>query len=155
VRRALPALLALLVATPAYTSEVRMGLASATGPGWVSYAAQSFKGQKQLATVRADGGIRAKATGTLFTQVARLSTGQSPSSITSKTSTEKTYSTTGLAVGDFILVQAPSNLTAGLSLAGVRCSGAAANQWFARYLNTTGGTLSSVPSGTYLVTYWR
>lgn len=96
-------------------------------------------------------GLKVGAAGTVLTQVRRFSQTITPASVGAAVAAEQTFTVTGLAVGDTVIVNpaATGNATA---VAGARVS--AANTLAIQFVNPTAGAL--VPgAGTYTIIAFR
>lgn len=96
-------------------------------------------------------GMKVGASGTPLTQVRRFSQTITPASVGAAVAAEQTFTVTGLAVGDSVIVNpaATGNATA---VAGARVS--AANTLAIQFVNPTAGALTP-GAGTYTILAFR
>jgi hypothetical protein len=85
--------------------------------------------------------------GSNLTKFARYRQTITPTSVSANTSSEQSFTVTGLSTSDIVYINPPSNVT-GLGITGVRVS--SANTIAITFSNSTGGALTP-PSGTYSI----
>ncbi len=146
------------------TLKAQMLWDSATGaalldvPGGLTVRDTVNGGGSNAATLSATGNLALLGTlsttqatigsGTAVTKVSLYTPSLTPTAVTADTSAEQTFTVTGLATTDTVVVNPPASFGDGLVLAGARVS--AANTLAVRFGNMTAGSLTPV-AGTYRV----
>lgn len=108
-------------------------------------------GTTNLDTLELKDGLKVAAGSTTITKITVYTPSLTPASVTAATTAEQTFTVTGLATTDKVVVNGPAP-TAGTGIVGARVS--AANTLAITFVNATAGALTPA-AGTYSVTAFR
>lgn len=128
-----------------------MARSNFSGPLRSSLGYEVGQGSAALTVINAAGAINPGGLGTPITQIRVYSQTITPASVAAATTAQQTFTVTGLATTDTVIVNGPAP-TAGTGIVNAFVS--AANTLAVTFVNPTAGALVPV-SGTYVITAFR